>query len=578
MNEETAPRIQIPGYALGSRIGRGGFSVVFEGEHLRLQRPVAIKVLMADLSDEQDVRHFERECQVLGRLGTHQAVVDVYDAGVSMEGRPYIVMKLYRRGTLADQLADSGPLSVEDAATVAARIGGAIEAANRIGVIHRDIKPANILIDDDGLPVIGDFGVAALAGVSGRGTTSIVFSRDHVAPEILDGNEYGVPSDVYALSSTLYTLLTGRAPFQADSDARLILAILKGDLAPMDVPGVPAGVEAVIRKGMATDPGDRYGSIEELVDEVSAAAAAAGIVASPRLAIGGPDTVILPSTGPIARSASESRSGVSGAGAAPVPVPGPPQIPPGPPPAHRGRVLAALLAVLVAVVVLLGAGTVYAITKPRHGSPAAAATSVGTPSGTSSSGRPVVPATAPRVPTSTHSCTGLTCTFTATDATAGTTYTWFFGDGDSATGRDVRHTYSTTTTRRFSGRLVASADGRSARSAFDLTINVWRAVVRLTAGQPGSYVLTAVVSGAPECRPVSYTLDWRAGSWVKDSRGHLTRRVQRISVSRTGEYRVVVARTIRAGGYCTGSVSRLVHVRPAPLPPVNTGPRIGTPA
>jgi serine/threonine-protein kinase PknK len=195
----------IPGYRDLSRIGRGGFSVVYRGEQVSLERSVAIKLLLTDLDDAAEVRRFTNECRILGRLGAHRHVVDVHDAGVTADGRPFIVMKFYGRGSLADRLKASGPLPPAEAVGVAIKLASALQAAHDIGVIHRDIKPDNVLVDDDGEPVLTDFGVAAIADAAGRYTSSVAFSHAHVAPEVLDRNAFGVPSDLYSLGSTLHT-------------------------------------------------------------------------------------------------------------------------------------------------------------------------------------------------------------------------------------------------------------------------------------------------------------------------------------------------------------------------------------
>ena len=249
---------EIRGYADLSRVGRGGFSVVYRGQQVTLDRPVAIKVLLADLEEEGQVRRFTNECRILGRLGLHKHVVDVYDAGVTDEGRPYIVMKFYGGGTLADRLKATGSLPAADVVSIGVKMAAALQAAHDIGVIHRDVKPDNVLVDDDGEPVLTDFGVAAVADAAGAYTSSVAFSRAHVAPEVLDRNAFGVASDVYGLGSTMFTLLTGRAAFAADTEARQIIAILNDPAPEIDQPGVPAGLSAVIATAMAKQPEARY--------------------------------------------------------------------------------------------------------------------------------------------------------------------------------------------------------------------------------------------------------------------------------------------------------------------------------
>jgi serine/threonine protein kinase len=250
-------------------VGRGGFSVVYRAQQVALDRPVAIKVLLADLEEEDQVRRFTNECRVLGKLGLHRNVVDVHDAGVTDEGRPFIVMKFYARGALSDRLKSGGTLPASEVGSVGVKMATALQAAHAIGVIHRDVKPDNILIDDDGEPVLTDFGVAAVADAAGQYTSSVAFSRAHVAPEVLDRNAFGVASDVYGLGSTLFTLLTGRAAFASDTEARQILAIMNDPVPRAEGPGVPAALGAVIAKAMAKDPADRFATAELLRQALS---------------------------------------------------------------------------------------------------------------------------------------------------------------------------------------------------------------------------------------------------------------------------------------------------------------------
>lgn len=253
---------EIKGYADLTRVGRGGFSVVYRARQVALERPVAIKVMLADLDEEDQVRRFTNECRVLGKLGLHRHVVDVFDAGVTDEGRPFIVMKFYGRGALSDRLKSSGPLSAVEVVDVGVKMAAALQAAHAIGVFHRDVKPDNILVDDEGEPVLTDFGVAAVADAAGQYTSSVAFSRAHVAPEVLDRNAFGVASDVYGLGSTLFTLLTGRAAFAADTEARQIVAIMNDPVPAVDVPGVTAALSAVIATAMAKRPEGRYATAE----------------------------------------------------------------------------------------------------------------------------------------------------------------------------------------------------------------------------------------------------------------------------------------------------------------------------
>lgn len=252
------PRLPaLPGYSSMELIGRGGFSSVYKAHQDALGRDVAVKILLADMTNEQEERRFRRECTVLGKLGSHPNIIDVYDAGITPGHRPYIVMKYYSGGNLADRLRTSGPVAATDAIDIIRQTAAALDYAHSLGVIHRDIKPDNILVDDEGRPILTDFGVAAIAESAGNYTTSVAFSPAHAAPEVLDNNEYGVASDVYSLASTLYTLLTAKPAFAAKTEARRISAITTQPPPPIAVDGVPAALDKQVRTAMAKIPSER---------------------------------------------------------------------------------------------------------------------------------------------------------------------------------------------------------------------------------------------------------------------------------------------------------------------------------
>ena len=256
--EREGASIVIPGYDLRERLGRGGFALVYRAYQTAFDRDVAVKVLLGDLSDPADARQFTNECRALGRLSSHPAVVDVFDAGTTPDGRGYIVMRLYAGGSMAQRISDTGPLPIEDVLEVGMRMADALASAHSQQVIHRDIKPENILIDETGRTALSDFGVAAMADPSGRFTRSLAFSRQHVAPEVLERNSYGVSSDIYGLSSTLYAMCAGRPPFQYSAEAAQISAILSEPVPPILRADMPPDFMDLLVTGLAKDPRDRF--------------------------------------------------------------------------------------------------------------------------------------------------------------------------------------------------------------------------------------------------------------------------------------------------------------------------------
>lgn len=238
-------------------IGRGGFSVVYRAWQEGLDRHVAVKVLLTDLSDSDDARRFRRECSVLGRLSRERHVVDVYDVGITRDRRPYIVMRYYPAGTLAARLREHGPIPAGEAVNILTDLAQALQTGHDQGVIHRDIKPDNVLIDDDGQVALTDFGIASLIDGSHTSTASAAFSQPYAAPEVLDTNNYGRASDLYSLAATGYALLTGAAPFHTTSGTRQLLAITSEPPDPITTPGVPPALGETILTAMAKNPDDR---------------------------------------------------------------------------------------------------------------------------------------------------------------------------------------------------------------------------------------------------------------------------------------------------------------------------------
>jgi branched-chain amino acid transport system substrate-binding protein len=264
---------RVPGYRILRRIGRGGFAVVYEAEQLSLNRSVALKMLNADQATEKDLRRFERERLLASELSRHRHVVDVIDAGTSTDGQPFIVMRLYRRGSLAQALADGGPMTPAEAVSVTDKLASALQAAHNLGVIHRDVKPENVLISDDGEPALTDFGISVLSGPE-RTTTANFFTMGHAAPEVLEHGEYGVPSDVYALASTAYMMLAGRYAFTGDNQYAQMRAIVEDPVPAIGRPDLPPALEAAIVRGMAKRPEDRFGSVVALAEAMRTALAA----------------------------------------------------------------------------------------------------------------------------------------------------------------------------------------------------------------------------------------------------------------------------------------------------------------
>lgn len=254
--------LQLPNYHEFSVLARGGSSVVFLARERRIDRPVAIKVLPPE-KELHAVKQFEREKEIAVSLGRHPYIVQVFDAGAASDGSPFLVMEYFERGSLADRLRAEGPLSVEETISIIEKIGSALQAAHDAGILHRDVKPSNILFSEYG-PSLSDFGIARSMS-RGEWTQSLAhFTPWHSAPEILEGDNPSIASDVYSLASTMFTALEGRPPFVVTGDDRSLayqLRVLRDPLPTLLRRDVPAGLHDVLVKAMAKLPADRFDSV-----------------------------------------------------------------------------------------------------------------------------------------------------------------------------------------------------------------------------------------------------------------------------------------------------------------------------
>ena len=267
-------------YELGPVIGRGGMAEVRTGRDTRLERPVAVKLLRPELAHQREVRaRFESEARLAARL-SHPNVVAVYDSGEA-QGVPFIVMERLSGDTLHDRLA-AGPMRPEEVTDMAIQVLGALETAHAAGVLHRDIKPGNILAGAGSQWKIGDFGIAkALEADSSDGapdmtaTGLLIGTPAYLAPERFFGAPATVASDLYSLAVVLYEAVAGAKPFRTtrpDAWASLVAGTEPPPLSRIRPGGDPA-LGAVIMRGMAKDPAQRYPSAGAMAAAVGAAGA-----------------------------------------------------------------------------------------------------------------------------------------------------------------------------------------------------------------------------------------------------------------------------------------------------------------
>jgi serine/threonine protein kinase len=257
---------EVPGFVDVEQVGAGGFGRVFRARQPAFDRVVAVKVLDGRLDDAATLRRFQRECQALGSVSSHPNIVPVYDAGGTPGGQPYLVMDYVRGGSLADRLIRGGPLPWQDVAAIGVKLAGALHSAHRAGVLHRDIKPENILVSGYGEPLLADFGIAQRAGIENRTTTAAAMTPSHTAPEQFQGGPPSEATDVYALASTLFTLLAGVSPFQGRPEESIFALIARAatETAPdLRTRGIPEPLAHVIALGLEKDPARRPGSALE---------------------------------------------------------------------------------------------------------------------------------------------------------------------------------------------------------------------------------------------------------------------------------------------------------------------------
>jgi hypothetical protein len=249
-------------YRLIAPLGDGGMATIWRAVDEQLDREVAVKLLRPQFSSDPGfAARFKLEARSAGGL-SHPNIVSVYDYGTDGEdGEQFIVMELVEGRDLSGVLRERGSLSTDDAARIAIAVASALEAAHRKGIVHRDVKPGNILITDDGDVKVTDFGIArAVAEASMTVTGTTLGSVHYFSPEQARGDEVTGASDVYSLAIVLFEMLTGRRPFEADSAAAVALKRLNEDPPrPADIGHpVPAGLEAILMRGLARDPADRF--------------------------------------------------------------------------------------------------------------------------------------------------------------------------------------------------------------------------------------------------------------------------------------------------------------------------------
>ncbi len=263
----------MPGLSDLTVIARGGYSTVYRARQDSVGREVALKIDTRSLDEERDRRRFLREAEAAGRMSGHPNVVNVYDAGVTGDNHPYLVMELCTGGSYAGRLKKDGPLPAAEVRDIGVKIADALHAAHNAGILHRDVKPGNILINAYGVPGLADFGLAALPDPTRELSVTIeALTPAYAPPEVFRLEKPTPAGDVYALSASLYALLSGRPPRWPDTGAPSLATMVRLHEDPLpDLPGVPVGLTNVLRQGMAADPAHRYATAADFRDALATA-------------------------------------------------------------------------------------------------------------------------------------------------------------------------------------------------------------------------------------------------------------------------------------------------------------------
>ena len=270
MSNPSQPRILNNRFQLERKLGQGGMATVYLARDLRLNRPVAIKILHGQYaSDEQFLRRFKHEADAAAQLG-HPNIVRVYDVG-SEGDLHYIVMEYIAGSDLKEIITLEGPLPVGRTLKMVQQIAEALEAAHASGLVHRDVKPQNVLIDSEDRVHLSDFGIAKSDRSSAYTDPGTTFgTADYLAPEQAQGLGATPRSDVYALGVVTYEMLTGRLPFTGDTPLAVAMQHVQAPPPPPRQfnPTIPPQLEAIILGAMAKDPNQRPASARGFAEQL----------------------------------------------------------------------------------------------------------------------------------------------------------------------------------------------------------------------------------------------------------------------------------------------------------------------
>jgi serine/threonine-protein kinase len=260
-------------YRLEAKLGSGGMSTVYLARDETLDRPVAVKVMHREMSEQEDqLQRFRQEARAVAKL-THPNVVAVIDAGED-GGHPYIVFEYVKGETLKQRISRVGALDAQEAIAYAIEVARGLSVAHARQMVHRDIKPQNILIDEEGRAKLTDFGISRQLEQDGMTATGRVLgTTDYVAPEQAMGRGVDPRSDIYSLGVVLYEMLVGQVPFHADSQVGVAMKHVNEELPDVQRrrPELSAAVALVVERATAKNPDERYQDIGAMIEDLETA-------------------------------------------------------------------------------------------------------------------------------------------------------------------------------------------------------------------------------------------------------------------------------------------------------------------